>query len=190
LLRTNIVLLSTTLMFMACNIGIGILNVALPIFSDQIAGGGPGVYGTLLGILSAGEVLSASLAGSLVLSLSLGRRIALAQVLSTAGLLVLLVGPIFLPTAIGLFAFGFFTAPLTIWAQTLRMQVIPAGLRGRTFSLLRTLMQGTTPVGGALGGFLLPVFGIPLMILFSALLIGIPGLAGLRIPGLRQAGGD
>jgi hypothetical protein len=85
--------------------------------------------------------------------------------------------------------FGFFHAPLTIWAQTLRMQIIPEALRGRTFALLRTLMQGTNPVGGVLAGFLLPILGIPAMIGLSAMLIGVPGLFGYRVKDLRRGTG-
>ncbi len=49
---------------------------------------------------------------------------------------------------VSLTLFGLFSAPLTIWAQTLRMQIIPESLRGRTFALLRTLMQSANPIGG------------------------------------------
>jgi MFS family permease len=83
---------------------------------------------------------------------------------------------------------GFFSAPLTIWAQTLRMRVIPEEMRGRTFALLRTLMQGTVPVGGALAGWLLPLAGISTLILLSALLAGVPGLGGLQVREMRRSG--
>lgn len=74
----------------------------------------------------------------------------------------------------------------TIWAQTLRMRIIPEALRGRTFALLRTLMQGGNPIGGALGGWLLPLFGVPIMILVSALLVSLPGVVGLGVKALRR----
>ena len=102
--------------------------------------------------------------------------------------MVFLAGTGFGSAGIGLFLLGFFSAPLTIWAQTLRMQVIPSDLRGRTFALLRTLMQGATPLGGALAGFLLPALGIPVMVLVSALVIGLPGIVGLQVSELRSAG--
>jgi hypothetical protein len=70
------------------------------------------------------------------------------------------------------------------------MQIIPVDLRGRTFALLRTLMQGATPLGGALAGFLLPVIGMQIMIALSSLVIGLPGLAGIQTVELRQAGND
>jgi MFS family permease len=140
--------------------------------------------------MALGEVISAWLAGGLVLSMTLGTRIAVAQILSGLSLMFLLMGSTFWAVVIGLFLLGFFSAPLTIWAQTLRMQVIPTEMRGRTFALLRTLMQGATPLGGALAGFLIPVFGMQMMIGLSSLVIGVPGLAGMQIMELRRAGNE
>ena len=187
LMLSNKVILSTTLMFMFANIGLGVLTVYLPLLSNLLAPGNPKVYGTLLGLMALGEVISAGLAGSLVLRLGLGLRIALAQTLSGLAIM-LLTGAGFGFAGSGLFLLGFFSAPLTIWAQTLRMQVIPPAMRGRVFALLRTLMQGATPLGGALGGFLLPLTGLSLMVILSALLIGLPGLAGMQVRELRRAG--
>lgn len=188
LMLGNRVILSTTLMFMAANVGIGALTVFLPLVSNQIAENSSQVFGALLGAMALGEVISAWLAGSLSLNMTLGKRIALAQILSGASLAFLLAGSIFWSVAIGLFLLGFFSAPLTIWAQTLRMQVIPPDLRGRTFALLRTLMQGATPLGGALAGFLIPALGIQFIIGLSSLVVGAPGLAGMRTKELMQAG--
>jgi len=185
LMISNKVILATTLMFMCFNIGGGILTVYLPLLSDLIAPNSPKVYGTLLGALALGEVISAALAGSLTSKMGLGLRIALAQILSGVAT-ALLLGAGFGFVASGLFLLGFFSAPLTIWAQTLRMQVIPPNLRGRTFALLRTLMQGATPLGGAFAGFLLPVIGIPIMITLSALAIGLPGVIGMQVAELRN----
>lgn len=184
LMLGNKVILSTTLMFMAANVGLGAMTVFLPLVSNQIAEDSSQVFGMLLGAMALGEVLSAWLAGSLSLTMCLGKRIAFAQILSGLSLLFLVAGSSFGLAAIGLFLLGFFSAPLTIWAQTLRMQVIPPDLRGRTFALLRTLMQGATPLGGALAGFLLPIFGIPMIVGLSALVLGAPGVAGLSVKSL------
>ena len=184
------VILSTTLMFMATNVGLGALTVFLPIVSDRIAENSSEIFGALLGAMALGEVVSAGLAGSLNLKMNLGARIAIAQMLSGLSLLFLLMERTFWAVATGLFLFGFFSAPLTIWAQTLRMKIIPPDMRGRTFALLRTLMQGATPVGGALAGFLLPVIGMQMIIGLSSLVIGGPGLAGTQVKELRQAAGE
>jgi len=186
LLRHNRILLSTTLMFMAFNVGMGALFVWLPIFADEVLGGGAQLYGTLLGTLAVGEVLSSVLAGGLQLPLSLGTLICLSQLLSGLSLTLLLPGKPLVWSLLSLALFGLFSAPLTIWAQTLRMQIIPEALRGRTFALLRTLMQGTNPLGGLLGGFLLPVLGMPVMILLSVVIIALPGPLGYNVKDLRQ----
>lgn len=188
LMIDNKILLSTTLMFMAFNVGLGALTVFLPLVSDRIAPGSSEIFGTLLGALALGEVLSAWLAGSLHLKMGLGARIVLAQILSGLSLALLIMESTFWSVASGLFLLGFFSAPLTIWAQTLRMQIIPVEMRGRTFALLRTLMQGATPLGGALAGFLLPIMGIQMMIGLSSLVIGAAGLAGTRANELMKAG--
>jgi len=188
LLLKNPVLLSTTLMFMTFNVGEGFLLVWLPIFSDRILRGGPELYGLLLGALAVGETMGSVVAGSVVLPLSLGTLICLTQVLSGVSLSLVLLGPNSWSAATGLLLLGIFSAPLTIWAQTLRMQIIPEQLRGRTFALLRTLMQSTGPLASAGAGALLSILGIPMMIWLSALLIGAPGLLGYRVKQLRQPG--
>ncbi len=188
LLLKNNVLLSTTLMFMTFNVGEGFLSVWLPIFSDRVLRGGPELYGVLLGALAVGETVGSVLAGSVVLPLSLGTLICLTQVLSGVSLCLVLLGPNTWSAAPGLTLLGLFSAPLTIWAQTLRMQIIPEQLRGRTFALLRTLMQSSGPLASAGAGALLSILGIPAMIGLSAFLIGAPGLLGFGVKQLRQPG--
>ena len=185
LLRRNNILLSTTLMFMAANLGIGLMFVWLPIYSDQVLGGGSELFGILLGFLAVGEVFSAVLVGGLTISVSLGTLICMAQFIAGTSLGLMFLGQTNWVTAASLILFGIFSAPLTVWAQTLRMQIIPEALRGRTFALLRTLMQSANPLGGILAGILLPILGIPAMIALSGLVIGVPGLLGYRVKELR-----
>jgi MFS family permease len=185
LLIHNKILLSTTLMFMAFNLGFGLMLVWLPIYADRVLGGGAELYGILLGSIAVGEVISSILVGGLIFSLSLGVLICLAQFSAGVSLGLLLLRQSTWWAILSLTLFGGFHAPLTIWAQTLRMQIIPEPLRGRTFALLRTLMQGASPVGGIIAGYFLPVVGIPAMIGLSAVLIGTPGLWGYRGKNLR-----
>ncbi len=187
LLRSNKVLLSTTLMFMAANLGLGAAFVWLPIYIDRVLGGGPELYGTLLGLMAVGEVLSSFLAGGVSLPLALGTMIAGTQVLAGAALVLLLLSQQYWWVFVVFVLFGLLHSPLTIWAQTLRMQIIPKDMRGRTFALLRTMMQAASPLGGVITGYLLPVWGTLAMIGASAGLIGIPGLVGTRVRELRLA---
>ena len=187
LLLRNPILLSTTLMFMAVNLGFGAFLVVLPVFSTDILKGGSELYGVLLGALAIGELASSILAGTLDLPLSLGKLISIAQLLAGLALAILLVGFTIPIALLSMVLFGFVSAPLTIWAQTLRMKIIPARLRGRTFALLRMLMQSTNPAGGMIGGFVLPFLSMPVLVACAAAVIGIPGLIGLQVRELREA---
>ena len=68
------------------------------------------------------------------------------------------------------------------------MQVIPERLRGRAFALIRTLIQSGNPIGGAIGGALLPAIGLTAMIALSALFAGLPAVIGYQIKDLREGG--
>jgi hypothetical protein len=82
---------------------------------------------------------------------------------------------------------GLCISPLTIWAQTIRMRVIPPELRGRTFGVLRTLMQSTPPLGGLIAGALLADDGsIVAATVVVSLWIGLPGLLGSRASSLDE----
>ncbi len=189
LLLTNKVLFSTTFMFMAFNIGGGgFISVWLPILADQHLGGGSELYGTLWSVWAAGEVVSALWVGGRRFAWPLGALICVAQMLSGLALLFLLFSSNVWWVGVGLTLLGAFSAPLTIWAQTLRMQVIPEELRGRTFALLRTLMQSGNPIGGAIAGALFPVIGMTAMIGLTALVVGLPGLIGYQVRLLRTEG--
>lgn len=189
LLLKDKILFSTTFMFLAFNIGAGgFISVWLPILADQSLNGGSELYGLLLGAWAVGEVISAFVAGSRTLPAPLGSLICYAQMLSGASLLLLLFSSNVWLVTLGLILIGVFDAPLTIWAQTLRMQVIPERLRGRTFALLRTLIQSGNPIGGAVAGALLPAIGLTAMIALSGLFVGLPGLIGYQVKDLRQGG--
>jgi MFS family permease len=186
LLLRQPILLATTIMFMLANVGMGALFVVLPVLADE-RGGGADLYGALLGALAIGEVLSSFAAGTLHLPFTVGARICLAQIVSGVALALLLIDQSIPMLFISLFLLGVFSAPLTIWAQTLRMQIIPPAMRGRTFALLRTLMQGTLPLGGLIAGFLLPALTMTGLIGVCVAAIGVPGAAGGGVAALRAA---
>jgi len=189
LLVGNPVLLAITAMFIVFNIGMGAMNVWLPIYVQEDLGGGSALYGLLLAATAAGESASAAALGALPADRRLGIKISMAQIL--AGLAIALVGllPGLSSAVAGLFLVGFFDSPLTIWAQTLRMAIIPPALRGRVFALIRMSIQAGGPLGGAVAGFLLPLLGMGTTILLSAAAIGLPGFAGLAVRPLRRAQG-
>lgn len=191
LLLRSPVLLSTTIMFMSFNAGLGFLLVWLPVQANALSvAHGAALYGTLLAIFAAGETVGALTAASWPSGrLPKGLLICLAQALAGLSLALALAGPVIWSLIPALFLCGFFSAPMTAWAQTLRMRIIPPALRGRSFALLRTLMQASSPAFSAIGGALFGLVGLQALIGMSAGLMAAPGIIGTRIHELTAADG-
>ncbi len=144
------VLVATTLAFMAFNIAVGMLLVTGPWLAKTQLQGGPQALGLLLAALAAGELAGAAVAGARTPRARPLRAIAGVQLVAAAGFLALLTAPLPITVLAGFLMIGMFSAPMTVWAQSLRMARIPALLRGRGFAILRTLMQATPPIGAAI----------------------------------------
>jgi MFS family permease len=186
LLLGNGFLLATTLMFLVFNIGLGLFLVWLPVFTETRLGGGATGYGLMLTAFAAGEMAAAAMIGALPPGGRLGLRICIVQ--CVAGLAALALWPVVSGAlAAGVLTLlGLMVAPMTVWTQTLRMAIVPPATRGRTFALLRTLMQAGRPIGGVIAGLVLAPDTLGPAILLSAALIGLPGLAGLGVRELRR----
>lgn len=181
---TNGPITLTTLMFASFNIGLGALLVMLPVYATTVLDGGATVYAALTSALVAGDLTGSFAVGAVGWRWPLGRSIAAAQTAVGVAFLPMLIEPGTGATLALLFLSGVLTSPLTIWAQTLRMNLIPPELRGRVFSLLRTTMQAAEPLGGALGGAVIATGGLVLALAGIATAIGAPGLIGLAHPAL------
>ncbi len=176
----------TTLMFAAYNVSLGAVFVSLAVYADRVAGGGAGTFGLLVAASSAGMLAGTAVVGAVDWRLPLGRSIAAAQLLAGVVVAVLATTPSLGATLVALAVHGLLSSPLTIWAQTIRMAVIPAELRGRVFALLRTTMQAGEPLGGAAGGAAISSVGLAATLGAFALVQAAPGLAGLLHPDLRE----
>jgi MFS family permease len=177
-------ILVITLMYMSANVGEGIVTVLLPFYARLVAGGGASEYGLLASAFAGGLIVGSVLVGALGWHWTLGRSIAAAQVVTGIVLAALLVRPPLLGAAATLAASGFAASCLTAWAQTIRMRLIPAELRGRVFALLRTAMQSTPPIGAVIGGLVLAGGSVETTIVITVAVILIPGLIGLWAPAL------
>ncbi|MBK5106233.1 MAG: MFS transporter [Burkholderiales bacterium] len=181
------VLASTTLMYLVFNVGLGALLVVVPVFADTVLGGGPEIYGLLLGCIAVGELVGSVAIGFVRLPIAEGLAICLAALLSGVAIAAVAISHGATGAAFALALYGAFSAPLTIWGQTLRMKVIPAGFHGRCFAIMRTLMQSGGPIGGVSAGFAIPVLGVRAAIAGIALITCVVGGLGLTIAELRHA---
>lgn len=185
-LRRTPAILATTLMFMAFNVGEGMLLVLLPTFARVELGGGATTYGLLLSAFSLSALIGSFVVGALDWRRPLGRSIAAAQTLAGLSFLGLVVAAGLAPSVLTMVVAGLLVSPVTIWAQTIRMRLIPDELRGRMFGVLRTLMQSTPPIGGALAGWLLSGAGTGPTVLVMSTIMAVPGVIGLLSPALSE----
>jgi MFS family permease len=167
-------LVRTTLSFMAFNIAEGALVlVAGPWLAKERLPGGPATLALLLSALSVGELVGGFLAGSWRPRNRM-RAIALAQLVAASGFLALLAVPGQWVLAGGFLVIGAAGVVMTVWAQSLRMELIPPALRGRAFAVLRTLMQATPPIGAAAVAPLLATGNLTLVAVLMTALAGLP----------------
>ena len=179
------VILATTLMFMSVNIGSGIVEVITPVYVKHVLGAGPGTYGALLSVSAVAGLAGALLAGTTG-SWQLGRAIAVSEIAAGGAYAGLAAKPGLALVFLVLAGAALFLGPLTVWAQTIRMRLIPAAMRGRVFGLLRTLMQATPPLGALLAAPLLRHGGIPAAGFAVAALLAVPAVTALALGILRE----
>jgi len=169
-------IVATTIAFMAFNIAEGMLLVTAPWLAKNHLPGGAAALGVLLSALAAGEIVGATFAGQHQPRRSRVRAIGLVQAAAAVSFLALLATPDQLLVGMGFFALGLLSAPMTVWAQSLRMRRIPPALHGRAFATLRTLMQATPPLGSALATPLLVRDQLTIAAITMTVIAGLPGL--------------
>jgi MFS family permease len=170
------VIVATTIAFMAFNIAEGMLMVTGPWLAKNHLPGGAATLGALFSAMAAGEIAGAALAGQRQPRRSRVRAIGGVQAAAAVAFLALLATARELIVGAGFFAIGLLSAPMTVWAQSLRMRRIPPALHGRAFATLRTLMQATPPLGSALVTPLLVHSRLATASIVMTLVAGLPGL--------------
>lgn len=198
LVATNPVLRATTIMFAVFNIGEGVLLVFLPHRAVSL-GLGTGGYGYLVAAVTGGELAAAVFLARRPWRAPLRVSIIVAQLAAALAVLTLL-APSVAVTVLGLAMLGACSAPMTAWAQTLRMRLVPQQAHGRFFALLRTVMMATPPVGAGLAALtmraganatvvaVVAAMGLPALLLGPGLLAA-PAVAADDKPAVQAASG-
>jgi MFS family permease len=177
LAAANAVLRDTTIMFALFNVGEGALLVFLPHRALRL-GLGTGGYGYLVAAGTAGELLAALLLTRMTWRAPLTVSIVTAQIVAALVVVPLMVRSTAV-TVTALVALGMCAAPMTAWAQSLRMRLVPPEAHGRLFALLRTAMQATPPAGAALAALVIGR-GAVITVAAIAATIGVPALVLAR----------
>jgi predicted MFS family arabinose efflux permease len=175
LLRLDRVLLATVVAFGLFNLGMGMLRVTVPWLAHEQLPGGAQDLGLLLGVSSLANLAGSVVGGALRASDRQMRRIGMLQVLAGLSLLCLLV--VSTPAVLlGLVLCNGLSAPMAVSSQVVRLARIPEHLRGRTMTLMRTVLNGTIPLGASLGAAFLSVGRYPAAVLVMVTIAAVPGV--------------
>lgn len=176
------VLIGTTLAFMAFNISEGAMTMVMaPWLAKEHLPGDGATLSLLMAALSVGEVLGGFTAGAWRPRIGRLTAIAVVELVAAAGILALLGAPGWIPVTAAFLIMGTFSAPMTVWAQSLRMERVPPSQRGRVFSVFRTMMQATPPIGAALITPLLVKGDLTGAVVLMSSLAAVPALALLLL---------
>jgi MFS family permease len=151
LFKRDDVLVWTTVSFALFNATVGMIRVVIPWLVVEQLHAGAGTLGIVLGIANSGALIGAFLSGVVKPTDRQMLRVGVLQLIGGLGLLFLF-GPQVWMILLGLMILEFVSTPMTVSAQVLRLARIPADIRGRTMTFMRTLLQSTSPAGSALAG--------------------------------------
>lgn len=183
LMNGNPFLRNSTLMYMFLNVGHGILDVLIPVLVIRMGDSGQKL-GIVTGAAALGQLGGSVLSGAFAWPLPFTRLIAWALALGGLPLIGIAVSTHWIVLAAALTASAILQAPLTVWAQTVRMRIIPEDLRGRVFALLRTIMQAGPAIGGVVGGWIVSTAPSAMVVAISVGLMSGPGILSLTVPSL------
>lgn len=169
------------------------LVVVLPVFATVVLGGGGATYGFLLGAFFAGTLAGNLLVGTVrqVVDEHRGPVVVGSTVLTgvSVGLAAWLPGVVPFPLAAALAGLAlaglcnpFLNVPLTTYTQA----VVPDDKRGKVFSVMRLGVTGAAPIGIALAGPLVDLFGPVAVLLGMGAIVVAAGTSGLFTPLVRM----
>ncbi|MGW0873048.1 MFS transporter [Streptomyces sp. NPDC002740] len=174
------VMLVITITFTIFNVAMGMLIVVQPWLAHERLPGGATMLGVLVGGLAGAEMIGSLIAGAIKPAVRPMLRIGLLQVISGSGLLLLLgANPVLI--LVGQAVCGLPAMLMTVSSQSVRYQRTPEVLRGRTMTLMRTLMHSAYPLGAIVAGPLLAGDHYTVVVLAMVVAAGAPGLLTLAL---------
>jgi hypothetical protein len=175
MLRKDTALLAITAGFALFNCTGGMIRVTIPWLAHDALPGGARTLGLLLGMASGANLVGSLIAGTIKPADHQLRRIGILQILAGSSLFLLLI--VKTPVIIaGLMLCNALSSPMTVSAQVVRLVRIPAELRGRSMTFIRTLMNGTLPLGSAIAAPLLGGGAYGPLVVIMALTAALPGV--------------
>ncbi len=163
--------------------------VLMPIFADQILGGGPDTLGFLMGASGLGALTAALVLASRKSVFGLGRWVSIACASFGLSIGLFSFSSNFWLSLVLLFPVGFFMMTQMSASNTLVQSMVPDELRGRVMSVYSMMFMGLAPIGALLAGTLAEAVGAPATVMIG----GIACILGavvfkLKAKGFREEG--
>lgn len=159
------------LLSIICLVGMP-FSVLMPIFADDILGGGPPTLGFLMTATGAGALAGALWLAARKSVLGLGRLILIATTIFSAGLVAFSLSAVLWLSLIFLMVAGFGMMVMMASANTVIQTIVDDEKRGRVMSFYAMTFLGTAPFGSLAAGALSARIGAPHTVLISGLLCG------------------
>jgi MFS family permease len=163
--------------------------VLMPIFADQILGGGSSTLGFLMGASGTGALIAALVLASRKSVFGLGRWVAIASASFGVVLILFSFSKTFWLSAILLVPVGFSMMTQMSSSNTLIQAMVPDELRGRVMSVYSMMFMGMAPLGAIMAGSLASAIGAPNTVALGGLICILGAIIfGLRLPKLQTEG--
>lgn len=141
--------------------------VLMPIFADQILGGGSSTLGLLMGASGMGALIAALSLATREKVFGLGRWVALASSGLGLSLILFSFSSTFWLSALLLVPVGFSMMIQMSSSNTLVQSMVPDNLRGRVMSVYSMMFMGMAPFGALLAGTIAGYIGAPYTVMIG-----------------------
>lgn len=142
--------------------------VLMPVFADQMLGGGPKTLGVLMSAFGLGALFGAVYMASRTALRGLSRTIVRATLLYSVGLILFAFSPNIALACFFLIIVGFGTLLQVASTNTSLQTITPDNLRGRVMGFYGMMFMGMTPIGSLIGGWLGEWIGAPYTVALGA----------------------
>jgi MFS family permease len=164
-------------------------SVLMPIFADQILGGGPKGLGLLMGAAGFG-----ALCGALSLAFrtgvrGLGKWVATSAAAFGAALVLFSLSRVFWLSGLLLIPVGAAVMVEMASSNTLIQAMVPDALRGRVMAVYSMMFMGMAPFGALIGGTIAEHIGAPWTVAIGGVVCLVAaGVFALHLPSIREEG--
>ena len=176
----------TILAFVTTSLGTPLLTF-LPLFAQDVFGGGVGQYTQLMACAGAGAVTGALAVAWLGKFKGMGRTLLILQLVFGALIVLFAVTRVFWINAVLLFGAGACMVMVFAVLASLVQLIVPDQMRGRVMSIYMVAFRGGMPIGSLVAGYVATLASAPTVLTVNGVLMSLVAMWFLvKRPGVRE----